>query len=117
MERVLTADVLKVGHHGSRTSSTEPFLDAVRPQFAIISDGIDNQFHHPHPQVLARLSDRRADTLRTDTLGLITVRTDGWRITVEDWEQDLKPRLLAMPAPAWRAQSAMQAEGLLYCSR
>ncbi len=111
---LLTADVLKVGHHGSRTSSTEPFLDAVRPQFAIISDGIDNQFHHPHPQVLARLADRRADTLRTDKLGLITVRTGGWRITEQDWEHDLRPRLLAAPAPMWRTP---QRAGASFSSR
>jgi competence protein ComEC len=77
------ADVLKVGHHGSNTSSTDPFLDAVAPTFAVISDGFENSFHHPHPRVLARLAAHRAEVLRTDRLGLITVRTDGRRIWVE----------------------------------
>ena len=53
---LLHADVLKVGHHGSNTSSIDPFLDAVSPTFALISDGFENSFHHPHLQVLERLS-------------------------------------------------------------
>ncbi|MGA2183450.1 MAG: ComEC/Rec2 family competence protein [Bryobacteraceae bacterium] len=91
-------DVLKVGHHGSRTSSTEPFLDALHPAFALISDGVDNLFHHPHQQVLDRLAAHHMEVLRTDTVGLITVRTDGQQVTIETWEDDLKPRLMATPA-------------------
>jgi competence protein ComEC len=79
----LRADVLKVGHHGSNTSSIEPFLDAVSPTFAVISDGFANSFHHPHPKVLERLAGHRATILRTDLDGLITVRTDGQRISIE----------------------------------
>lgn len=79
----LHADVLKVGHHGSNTSSTDPFLDAVSPAFAIISDGFENPFRHPHPQVLERLSAHHVSTFRTDLQGLITIRTDGHRIAVE----------------------------------
>ena len=81
----LSADVLKVGHHGSNTSSTAEFLDAVSPTFAVISDGFENSFHHPHPQVLERLAEHRAGALRTDLQGLITVRTDGRRIWVETY--------------------------------
>ena len=90
-------DVLKVGHHGSRTSSTEPFLDALRPDFALISDGVDNLFHHPHQQVLDRLSAHHAEIFRTDKQGLISVRTDGQHISVETWEDDMKPRLMGAP--------------------
>ncbi len=79
----LRADVLKVGHHGSNTSSIDPFLDAVSPEFAIISDGFENSFRHPHPKVLERLSAHRAGILRTDLDGLVTVRTDGRRISIE----------------------------------
>jgi competence protein ComEC len=82
----LRADVLKVGHHGSNTSSTEPFLDAVAPAFAVISDGFENSFHHPHPQVLARLAAHRAGVFRTDEQGLVTIRTDGWRISVDTFQ-------------------------------
>ncbi len=79
----LRADVLKVGHHGSNTSSIDPFLDAVSPVFAIISDGFENSFRHPHPKVLERLNAHRAGILRTDRDGLVTVRTDGRHISVE----------------------------------
>ncbi len=79
----LRSDVLKVGHHGSNTSSIGPFLDAVAPEFAVISDGFENAFRHPHPQVLERLAAHRAGILRTDQQGLITIRTDGRRISVE----------------------------------
>jgi competence protein ComEC len=81
----LRSDVLKVGHHGSNTSSIDPFLDAVAPTFALISDGFENSFHHPHPQVLERLSAHRAAAFRTDLQGLITVRTDGRRIWIETY--------------------------------
>ena len=81
----LRADVLKVGHHGSNTSSIDPFLDAVSPAFALISDGFENSFHHPHPRVLERLEAHHAAALRTDLQGLITVRTDGKRLWVETY--------------------------------
>jgi competence protein ComEC len=79
----LRADILKVGHHGSNTSSIDPFLDAVAPEFAIISDGFENSFRHPHPKVLDRLAAHRAGILRTDRDGLITIRTDGRSLSVE----------------------------------
>jgi competence protein ComEC len=79
----LQADILKVGHHGSNTSSMEPFLQAVSPTFAVISDGFENSFHHPHPQVLERLASHHATILRTDLQGLTTIRTDGYRVSVE----------------------------------
>src|SRR5262249_37357575 len=82
----LRADVLKVGHHGSNTSSSELFLNAVSPAVAVISDGYENAFHHPHPQVNARLGERQAQILGTDRLGLITVRTDGIHLTVETFD-------------------------------
>jgi competence protein ComEC len=76
------ADVLKVAHHGSRTSSTEEFLDAVSPAFAIVSAGLDNSYGHPNPDVLDRLERHRAVVLRTDLDGMITVRSDGRRLSV-----------------------------------
>ena len=84
----LRADILKVGHHGSNTSSIDPFLDAVSPVFAIISDGFENSFHHPNPKVLERLREHRAGILRTDLDGLVTIRTDGRRI----WMETFRPR-------------------------
>jgi competence protein ComEC len=79
----LRADILKVGHHGSNTSSFDPFLDAVSPTFALISDGFENSFRHPHPKVLERLATHRATILRTDLEGLTTLRTDGHKVSVE----------------------------------
>ncbi|PIE79701.1 MAG: DNA internalization-related competence protein ComEC/Rec2 [Chloroflexi bacterium] len=69
--------VFKAGHHGSKTSSTMPFLEAVRPQIIIISAGEDNRFNHPHPEVLARAQAIGAAVLGTYELGTIEVTTDG----------------------------------------
>ena len=78
-------DVLKVAHHGSRTSSSEEFLDAVHPAFAVISAGFENSYGHPHPAIVERLEQRHATILRTDRDGLITIRTDGHRLEVETY--------------------------------
>ena len=72
----LRADVLKVPHHGSRTSSTAAFLDAVRPALAVASLGLDNQFHFPAPEVVARYAGRGIALLRTDREGSIHLAID-----------------------------------------
>ena len=77
------ADVLKVGHHGSKTSTTEPFLDSVHPAFALISVGSENLYGHPHSDVLERLNQAKIEVLRTDQAGAITIRTDGWHMEVD----------------------------------
>jgi competence protein ComEC len=79
------ADVLKVAHHGSKTSSTEEFLDIVAPTFAVISAGFENSYGHPHPDVLERLRQHHAVVLRTDRDGLITIRSDGRLLRVETY--------------------------------
>ena len=79
----LAADVLKVAHHGSSTSSGDKFLEAVNPSLAVISVGADNLYGHPSADVLAGLSRVGARTLRTDRAGTIVIRTDGYRITAE----------------------------------
>ena len=73
----LRADVLKVGHHGSATSSTPALVGAVRPRIALISVGTRNMYGHPSVDVVARLLDGGAQVLRTDHLGHVVVRTDG----------------------------------------
>jgi competence protein ComEC len=78
-------DVLKVAHHGSRTSSTEEFLSAVQPSFALISAGFENSYGHPHPSVVERLREHHAAILRTDLDGAITIRTDGRRLSVSTY--------------------------------
>ena len=79
----LHADVLKVGHHGSSTSSTDRFLAAVHPSLAVISVGTDNMYGHPSADVLSSLDRSGARTLRTDERGTIVVKSDGYRITYE----------------------------------
>ena len=76
---VLQADILKVPHHGSKTTEAW-FFDAVSPSVAVISVGSDNRFGHPHPDTLAALAGVR--TFRTDVSGRVTVRTDGDRVAV-----------------------------------
>jgi beta-lactamase superfamily II metal-dependent hydrolase len=79
----LRADVLKVGHHGSATSSSDAFLAAVNPAVALISVGAGNRYGHPSVDVLRALSRVGAEVLRTDEAGTIIVRTDGRRIEIE----------------------------------
>jgi competence protein ComEC len=75
--------VLKVGHHGSSTSSSDEFLSAVHPSAAIISVGADNIYGHPSADVLAALARVGARVVRTDERGTIIVRTDGKAIILE----------------------------------
>ena len=81
--RIGRVDVLKVGHHGSRTSSTEPFILATHPVFALISVGAGNTYHHPTKEVLARLADVHAHVFRTDESGLVSIVSDGRRLEVD----------------------------------
>ena len=76
------ADVLKVPHHGSNSSSTTEFLDAVEPQIAVVSAGRYNAFDHPRDGALRRLRERDVAVFRTDLAGSVTVRTDGRVIQV-----------------------------------
>jgi len=82
------ADVLKVAHHGGRSSTGEPWLETVRPALALISVGFQNSYHLPHRTVLERLATRRILALRTDRHGLISVRSDGrhLRLDTARWE-------------------------------
>jgi competence protein ComEC len=79
----LSATVLKSPHHGSNTSSSEAFLDAVRPQIAVISVGEDNRFGHPSSAVLDRYAKHGITVLRTDRQGSIELITDGEKLWVE----------------------------------
>lgn len=76
----LQADVLKVGHHGSSTSSSQAFLQAVKPKYAVISVGVGNSYHHPEEEALQRLQSIGAEIYRTDLQGNIVCTTDGKNI-------------------------------------
>ena len=73
----LHADLLKVGQHGSNTSSTEDLIQAVKPRWAVISVGTHNTFGHPRIEVLKRLADAKVATYRTDLSGAVTFYLDG----------------------------------------
>ncbi|RKH04920.1 MBL fold metallo-hydrolase [Corallococcus sp. CA053C] len=78
----LTATVLKVAHHGGKHSSTRAFLERVKPQVAVISVGVGNDYGHPSPEALGRLSDVRARTFRTDQDGEVMAVSDGATVTL-----------------------------------
>jgi len=78
----LRADVLKVGHHGSATSTTPGFLAAVSPRLALVSVGVANDYGHPSAGVIQALEDRGVQVLRTDYEGTIMLATDGQSIDI-----------------------------------
>lgn len=85
----LQSIVYKAGHHGSNTSSTPAFLNAVHPQIAVVSAGAGNRFGHPHPEVMARFVERGVTVLCTSQFGSIEVITDGRQMW---WEGTDRPK-------------------------
>jgi competence protein ComEC len=81
-EQNVGVNFLKVAHHGSKTSTTDPFLSAAHPAFAAISVGRDNIFGHPSPEVTERLQAAGVRVYRTDRDGAITASTDGEALSV-----------------------------------
>jgi competence protein ComEC len=81
-EDELQAEVLKVGHHGSKNSTTAGFLAAVRPRLAVISVGEGNPYGHPHAELLERLSNAGVRVLRTDHDGAVHIVIDRKRLEV-----------------------------------
>ena len=79
-----SADVLKVGHHGSYTSTGYRFLNEVMPTYGVICVGKDNSYGHPHDAPLSRLRDADVTVLRTDQLGTIVITSDGRDVTLQD---------------------------------
>jgi len=79
----VNSSVLKVGHHGSRTSTTQAFLNAVDPQIAVIMCGRNNQYGHPHDETFNKLIAANVDIYRTDLQGTIVIITDGQTLEVK----------------------------------
>lgn len=103
----LQSTVLKVGHHGSDTSTSYPFLRAVAPQYAVISVGAGNSYGHPTEAVLSRLRDAGVTTFRTDMQGEITAVSDGQTINFSTAKNATAETL----ANAGAGQNADQAGG------
>jgi competence protein ComEC len=82
----LDSDVLKVGHHGSKTGSTYEFLQVVSPKISLISAGIKNKFGHPSDVVLQRLNSLNSKVFRTDSSGAVLLQSDGQKIIQIDWK-------------------------------
>ena len=103
----LKADVLQVGHHGSSTSTSYVFLNAVLPEMGVISCGVNNKYGHPHEETLSILRDAGVDVYRTDLLGTITIGSDGENYTVSSehyaTDAELNP---TVPAASSTAQQA-----------
>jgi competence protein ComEC len=87
---LLDIDILKVGHHGSKTSTTLAFLSQTRPEIALISCGKNNQYGHPHEQTLRNLEQVGVKILRTDQEGSLEIVIDGEKY----WKKEKKSRLL-----------------------
>jgi len=81
-KKTLRADVLKVGHHGAKTSTSKNFLDAVKPKYAVISVG-KNSYGHPTSQVVNLLKNSKASILRTDQSSTIIITGDGTSYSVK----------------------------------
>jgi competence protein ComEC len=82
--QVLSANVLKVSHHGSRTSSAFEFISAVKPEYAVISAGRNNSYGHPHKETIDTLNKFGVKILRTDEFGTIVIKSDGQNISLEN---------------------------------
>ncbi|HET9402859.1 MAG TPA: ComEC/Rec2 family competence protein [Candidatus Acidoferrales bacterium] len=97
-DRPLSADFLKVAHHGSKTSSTPEFLSRVQPSFAAISVGENNAFGHPSEITLEHLQDAHAQVLRTDFDGAITYLTDGSKAQISAYRsREIRPHRFSEP--------------------
>lgn len=79
----LRATILKLGHHGSSTSTSAPFLDAVRPEVAVYQAGADNRYGHPHRETLALLKEGGVKLYGTGANGVIVITTDGTSYRIE----------------------------------
>ncbi len=97
----ISANVLKVGHHGSENSTTYPFLREIMPEIAVISVGTDNKYGHPTEEALSRLRDADVKVYRTDIQGHIVITSDGKNLSVEtnkNQDAETNPTVPAPPA-------------------
>lgn len=86
----VSADVLKVGHHGSSTSSSDKFIKRVNPEYAVISCGEGNSYGHPHKETIKTLNKYDVEIFRTDTMGTIIAQTDGESLEITDKNKSIE---------------------------
>ena len=86
----MSAEVLKVGHHGSRTSTTKALLEEVNPKYAVISLGKDNSYGHPHKSTLELLDEFNVETYRTDQDGTVVISTEGSGVTIKTGQTSME---------------------------
>lgn len=89
--------ILKVGHHGSRTSTSSAYLEAINPEVAVISVGEGNPYGHPHQETLDKLASGGVTVYRTDLHGTVIITTDGVKYSVE--AEKLRPTPTPTPTP------------------
>lgn len=99
----IASTILKVGHHGSRTSTSQSYLDAVKPKAAVIMCGAGNSYGHPHEETLAKLAAAGVEIYRTDQHGTIIISTDGQTYTVNKQPMSYAQQPQPPPAPAQTA--------------
>lgn len=85
----ISADVLKIAHHGSSTSTCEEFIDAVSPEYAVISCGADNRYGHPHREIISLLNEKEIIFKRTDYCGTIIYYGDGKNMTFAEYGNEI----------------------------
>lgn len=80
---MVDVDVLKLGHHGSRTSTSQEFLDKVNPEYGVITVGKDNKYNHPHKAVMDRVKNKNIKIHRTDECGDIIFKSTGNGVEID----------------------------------
>lgn len=85
LDKFTDIEVLKVGHHGSNSSTCDEFLNAIKPEYGIISCGVDNKYNHPHTETIDKLNNANVEIFRTDEQGTIICTTDGKNLS---WNTD-----------------------------
>ena len=104
----IKCNVLKVGHHGSATSSSANFLKKVDPKYAVISCGMGNKYGHPSDEILERLNSRNIEVFRTDLQGTIVFTSDGTIISVDKQPTVYRAPVQTTSTPATTTQTTVQ---------
>jgi competence protein ComEC len=96
LDEWLKSDIIKVPHHGGKTSSSVEFINAVNPQIAVVSAGKNNPFHHPHKKTLERYKKAGAELFRTDMDGAITITSVDDSFQISTWQDGRIKKVYSM---------------------